>query len=57
GERDHKSLALMSAEQLDPVVEQLLAFQGVVTLEVFETDDFFSSRAALLDSLTRVRGG
>jgi len=55
GERDHKSLALMAPEQLDPVIEKLMAYRGVLTLEVFETDDFFSSRRALLDSVARVR--
>lgn len=57
GERDHKSLALMPAEQLDPVVAALLRmpYCGVLTLEVFETADFFSSRAALLESVARVR--
>ncbi len=53
-ERDHKSLALMPPKQLDPVVEKLMAYPGVVTLEVFETADFFDSRAALLDSVKRV---
>jgi sugar phosphate isomerase/epimerase len=54
-ERDHHSLALMPSEQLDPVVKCLLEhnYQGVVTLEVFETSDFFTSRAALLESLQR----
>lgn len=55
GKRDHKSLALMAPEQLDPVVEKLMNYQGVLTLEVFQTDDFFSSRGALLDSVARVR--
>jgi sugar phosphate isomerase/epimerase len=54
GERDHRSLALMEAEQLDPVVAQLRSFKGVVTLEVFETADFFSSRDALIASFRRV---
>jgi sugar phosphate isomerase/epimerase len=53
--RDHQSLALMEPGQLDPVVKQLLSFKGVVTLEVFETADFFSSREALLASAERVR--
>lgn len=58
-ERDHKSLAHVPPAQLDPVVRQLMAaaFAGVVTLEVFDTDDFFSSRAALLESVERVRRG
>jgi sugar phosphate isomerase/epimerase len=57
GERDHKSLALMRPDQLDPITECLLAFSGVVTLEVFETTDFFSSREALLASVNRVKHG
>lgn len=56
-ERDHKSLALMPSERLDPVIARLMGYQGVVTLEVFEMADFFSSRAALLDSVARVRHG
>ncbi len=56
-ERDHKSLALMPPERLDPVITQLMDYQGVLTLEVFETADFFTSRAALLESVARVRHG
>jgi sugar phosphate isomerase/epimerase len=57
GERDHKSLSLTSPEQLDPVVQKLLDYRGVVTLEVFETNDYFNSREALMDSVTRVKYG
>lgn len=46
GERDHQSLALMPPERLRPVVERLLDFDGVVTLEVFGQEDFESSLAA-----------
>jgi sugar phosphate isomerase/epimerase len=55
-ERDHKSLALMAPEELDPVVEALLSFPytGVLTLEVFETQDFFTSRQAMLNSIQRL---
>ncbi len=54
-ERDHHSLALMPPEKLDPVVRYLLEAQysGVMTLEVFETMDFFTSQAALMASLNR----
>jgi sugar phosphate isomerase/epimerase/HEAT repeat protein len=54
-ERDHHSLALMTPEQLDPVVGLLIEAQysGVVTLEVFETMDFFTSQAALFASVDR----
>jgi sugar phosphate isomerase/epimerase len=57
-ERDHKSLALMPPAQLDPVISKLYAanYRGVLTLEVFETSDFFSSRAALLAATERVGG-
>jgi len=56
-ERDHRSLAHMSPQQLDPVVALLMArYQGVVTLEVFGVDDFFSSRAAWQEALVRVGG-
>lgn len=54
GERDHKSLALVPPERLDPVVARLMDYRGVVTLEVFDTDDFFTSRDALLASVARV---
>ncbi len=57
GERDHKSLALMASQQLDPVIAKLMSFRGVVTLEVFETNDFFSSHTALLASVERVKHG
>jgi sugar phosphate isomerase/epimerase len=53
-EVDHRSLALAAPDQLDPVVERLLNWGGVLTLEVFE-DDFFTSRAALLTSVERCR--
>jgi hypothetical protein len=56
-ERDHKSLALMPTDQLDPVVARLMDYHGVVTLEVFETSDFFGSRTALLESVARVKRG
>lgn len=53
---DHRSLALAAPAQLDPVVERLLGWDGVLTLEVFE-DDFFTSHAALLASVERCRAG
>jgi sugar phosphate isomerase/epimerase len=56
-ERDHRSLALVPPERLDPVTARLMNYGGVVTLEVFETGDFFTSRAALLDSVARGRHG
>ncbi len=48
-ERDHKSLAHVPPEQLNPVVRLLLerAFAGVVTLEVFGREDFETSMKAL----------
>jgi len=57
GERDHQSLALMTAQQLDPVIERLTNYYGVLTLEVFSTSDFFDSCAALLASIKRVGSG
>jgi sugar phosphate isomerase/epimerase len=58
-ERDHHSLALMPPEVRDPVIARLLEhdYGGVLTLEVFATDDYFTSRAALLESVERVRRG
>ncbi len=54
-ERDHKSLAHMPPERLDPVVAFLAdGFGGVVTLEVFSEADFFSSLAAWRAAVERV---
>jgi len=53
-ERDHKSLAEMSPGALDPVVKYLLEnMRGVVTIEVFGVEDFFSSRAAMEAAVER----
>ncbi len=48
-ERDHKSLAHAPPEKLNPVIETLLRehYSGVLTLEVFGEDDFYSSKTAL----------
>jgi sugar phosphate isomerase/epimerase len=55
GERDHQSLARMPSDLLDPVVKHLAEnMRGVVTLEVFGVDDFFSSKQALEAAVTRV---
>jgi sugar phosphate isomerase/epimerase len=55
GERDHASLALVPAEQLDPIVAFLVAaFAGVVTLEVFNREDLETSLEALRASMGRV---
>ena len=53
GERDHQSLSLVPAEQLDTVMDHLRHYENVLTLEVFTTDDFFNSRATLLESTRR----
>ena len=54
-DRDHASLALVPAEQLDPVVAFLVAgFAGVVTLEVFNREDLETSLKALRASMGRV---
>jgi sugar phosphate isomerase/epimerase len=59
GRRDHMSLAHAELPQLDAVLGWLLAarFDGVLTLEVFGEDDFWSSLAALQESLERVQAG
>jgi sugar phosphate isomerase/epimerase len=55
--RDHASLAHMPPAQVDGVLRLLLAarFAGVLTLEVFGEEDFWSSLDALAASVTRVR--
>ena len=47
--RDHQSLAHAPAERLHPVIRTLVQenYPGVLTLEVFNEDDFHSSMAAL----------
>ena len=50
---DHQSLAVMVPAQLDPIVQRLLHWRGVLTLEVFEYD-FFTSHTALLAAIERV---
>jgi sugar phosphate isomerase/epimerase len=52
-ETDHRSLAVMTPAQLDPIIARLLDWHGVLTLEVFE-EDFFTSRAALIQALARI---
>lgn len=51
-ERDHQSLVHMLPEQIDPVIGLLLhqKYAGVLTLEIFGEDDFYSSVAALARS-------
>jgi sugar phosphate isomerase/epimerase len=51
--RDHQSLAHVPPALLDPLVRQLAAWDGVLTLEVFE-DDFVTSLQALSASLQRL---
>ena len=48
-ERDHRSLLHVPAEQLNLVLECLLRanYRGVVTMEVFNEEDFVSSQAVL----------
>jgi sugar phosphate isomerase/epimerase len=50
---DHQSLAVMPPAKLDPVVQRLREWPGVLTLEVFE-GDFATSVQALQESLARV---
>jgi sugar phosphate isomerase/epimerase len=55
--RDHQSLAHMPPTQLDPVIDLLLrhSYTGVLTLEVFGEEDFWSSLQALEESIERCR--
>ncbi len=55
-QRDHSSLAHMPLEQIDPLVWLLLHghYAGVVTLEIFGTDDFLSSQQAWAETLKRI---
>lgn len=55
--RDHQSLAHMPSTQLDPVIDLLLCYPytGVLTLEVFGKEDFWSSWQALQESIERCR--
>lgn len=60
--RDHKSLAHVPPEKLNPVLETLLLaeYSGVVTLEVFGEEDFYSSVEALkrgVDEVKRATSG
>jgi hypothetical protein len=52
--RDHQSLRYTSREDLRAVLDVLIEarYTGVVTLEVFGEDDFFSSLDVLNQSLT-----
>jgi sugar phosphate isomerase/epimerase len=54
--RDHNSLAHADPLQLDAVISALIAaqFAGVLCLEIFGEDDFWSSLAALEASVRRV---
>lgn len=54
GDRDHLSLRSTARRHLDQVMRALRGYRGVVTLEVFNVDDFKSSRDALLESWGRV---
>ncbi|MDK2980346.1 MAG: adenosylcobalamin phosphodiesterase [Chloroflexota bacterium] len=53
GERDHQSLRHVPPGELRRVLDCLLEaeFSGVLTLEVFGEEDFFTSREVLLDGL------
>ncbi|MFO7635580.1 MAG: cobamide remodeling phosphodiesterase CbiR [Caldilinea sp.] len=55
--RDHRSLAIMAPDAVDSVVHLLLrnGYTGVLTLEVFGEDDFWSSLDALHASIQRYR--
>jgi len=51
GERDHQSLCHQGIGAVAPILELLSAqaYEGVVTLEVFSREDFFSSRALVAE--------
>jgi len=53
--RDHQSIAHTPPALLDPVIDLLLtqAFSGVLTLEIFGEEDFWSSLQALQATLQR----
>lgn len=53
GSRDHQSLRNVARDQLQPAVNALLRgdYAGLVTLEVFGVDDFFSSYDVLQEAL------
>jgi len=57
--RDHRSLALMPERTIDGVVHFLLRhqFRGVLTLEIFGEEDFWSSLDALRVSIQRFERG
>jgi sugar phosphate isomerase/epimerase len=59
GGRDHQSVAHMTPRQLDPIMALLLrsGYQGVLTLEVFGEEDFWSSLGAVQESIVRCRRG
>jgi sugar phosphate isomerase/epimerase len=58
GGRDHASLAHAAPAPLDAVLRMLMEtrFDGVLTLEIFGEEDFWSSLEALAAAVTRVKG-
>lgn len=56
GTNDHQSLSHMRDEQLFPVIKTLIThnYRGVVTLEVFGQQDFFTSSDTLLHAINSV---
>lgn len=55
--RDHQSIVHTPPAMLDPVIDLLLrqAYNGVLTLEIFGEEDFWSSLEALQASIQRCR--
>ena len=55
-ERDHRSLAAVPPEKLDPLIKYLLdqGYSGVITLEIFSEADFNDSMTAMHKSLARL---
>lgn len=57
-QRDHQSLKYAPPEQLDRVIHYLMSagYSGVLTLEIFNQEDFLSSLDALNASVSRFKG-
>jgi adenosyl cobinamide kinase/adenosyl cobinamide phosphate guanylyltransferase/sugar phosphate isomerase/epimerase len=55
GERDHSSLSHIDSQEMDAVLQKLLAeYRGVLTMELFSEPDFLSSIDAMRQSLKRI---
>ena len=56
-QRDHQSLQYVPAQELRRIMDFLVGvnYEGVLTMEIFGEDDFYSSRKVLLESLHQVK--